>query len=221
MRGGPKVRAPLVGAAAGGALIAGLLWVWPFASVRDARSADVEAAEQIAESLDSRLAALREAAAAADHAEADQHRRFSEALDEHLVSVLDGAALAAWAQNPESDTEAPLAFLNVAEALWRSETQVAMSLLAGFEAGVAEVAVSDSQPVEGLAGLVMSSVTFRVEVGSLLEDVIALALGLDTRPDVILDEVKAHVDDGPEGTGLWSADLALRWYRLPDTLEPR
>ena len=132
MSGGSKVRAPLIGAAAGGALIAGLLWVWPFASVREARSADVEAAEQIAESLDSRLAALREAAAAADHAEADQHRRFSEALDEHLVSVLDGAALAAWAQNPESDTEAPLAFLNVSEALWRSETQVAMSLLAGF-----------------------------------------------------------------------------------------
>ena len=200
-------------------MIAGLLWVWPFASVRDARSADVEAAEQIAESLDSRLAALREAAAAADHAEADQHRRFSEALDEHLVSVLDGAALAAWAQNPES--EAPLAFLNVSEALWRSETQVAMSLLAGFKAGVAEVAVSDPQPVEGLAGLVMSSVTFRVEVGSLLEDVIALALSLDTRPDVILDEVRTHVDDSPEGTGLWSADLALRWYRLPDTLEPR
>ena len=83
------------------------------------------------------------------------------------------------------------------------------------------MAVSDPQPVEGLAGLVMSSVTFRVEVGSLLEDVIALALSLDTRPDVILDEVRTHVDDSPEGTGLWSADLALRWYRLPDTLEPR
>ena len=220
MRGGPKSRAPLIGVAAGGALIAGLLWVWPFASVRDARSADVEAAEQVAESLDSRLAALREAAAAASHAEAGQHRRFSEALDEHLVSVLDGAALAAWAQNPESDTEAPLAFLNVSEALRRSETQVAMSLLAGFEAGVAEVAVTDPQPVDGLAGLVVSSVTFRVEVGS-LEDVIALLLSLDTRPDVILDEVRTHVDDGPEGTGLWSGVLALRWYRLPDTLEPR
>lgn len=219
MSGGSN-RSPLIGAAAGGALIAGLLWVWPFASVRDARSADVEAAEQIAESLDSRLAALREAAAAADHAEAEPHRRFSEALDEHLVSVLDGAALAAWAQNPESDTEAPLAFLNVSEALWRSETQVAMSLLAGFVAGVSEVAVSDPQPVEGLVGLVVSSVAFTVEVGS-FEDVIALALSLDTRPDVILDEVRAHVDDGPEGTGLWSADLALRWYRLPDTLEPR
>ena len=218
MSGGLRARAPLIAVAAGGALVAGVLWVWPFASIRDARSADVAAAEGIAESLDARLAAGREAEATANDAEAAEHRRFSDTLDQHLMSVLDGEALAAWSQ--ELGTDAPLAFLNAAEARWRAETQAVSALLADHAVGVAEISVSDPQSVEGLDGLEMSGVSFRAAVDS-LEDVIALVLALDSRPDVILDEVRTSADDGPHGTGLWWAELALRWYRLPDTLEPQ
>ena len=215
-----RTKRPLIVVGIGGALIAGLLWVWPFASIREGRSADVEAAASTADVLGARLAALQEAAAAVNDTEAAEHLRFSAALDEHLVSVLDSEALVAWAQAEERDSDAPVAFLNAAEARWRAETQVAAGLLADFATGVSEVSVSDPQPVEGLDGLEMAGTSFRVAVDS-LEDAISLVLALDARPDVILDEVRVNPDDGPQGTGLWWAELNLRWYRLPETLAPR
>lgn len=220
MTAGRRAWAPLIAVLVGGALITGLLWVWPFSSFREGRSAEVQAAVQAAESLDARITARREAAAVADSVAAAEHRRFSEALDAHLLSVLDGGALIAWTEYQGSGAETPLAFLSAPEALWRAETQVAATLLGEFTGGIAEASVSDPQRVEGLDGLVVSVVDFRVDVAS-LEDVIALVLALDSRPDVILDEVKTGVDDGPQGTGRWSAELTLRWYRLPDTLEPQ
>lgn len=215
-----KAKRPLIVAAVGGALIAGLLWVWPFASIREGRSADVGAAVSTAETLDARLVALQEAAVAANDTEAAEHLRFSAALDESLVSVLDSEALIAWAQTEDPDGDAPVAFLNAAEARWRAETQVAAGLLANFSTGVSEVSVSDPQPVEGLDGLEMAGTSFRVAVDS-LEEAITLALALDSRPDVVLDEVRVNPDDGPLGTGLWWVELNLRWYRLPETLAPR
>lgn len=214
-----RARKPLLIAAVGGALITGLLWVWPFASAREGRSADVEAAVSTADALDARLVAFQEAAAAANDTETVEHLRFSASLDEHLVSVLDGEALVA-VQAEDPDGEVPVAFLNASEARWRAETQAAAGLLAGFTKGVSEVSVSDPQPVEGLDGLEMAGTSFRVAVDS-LEEAITLLLALDSRPDVILDEVRVHPDDGPQGTGLWWAELSLRWYRLPETLTPR
>ena len=211
---------PLIVAGVGGALIAGLLWVWPFASVRGGSTADLAAAASTAEALDARLVAFQDAAAAVDDIETAEHLRFSASLDEHLVSVLDSEALVAWAQAEEPDGDAPVAFLNAAEARWRAETQVAAGLLAGFATGVSEVSVSDPQPVEGLDGLEMAGASFRVAVDS-LEEAITLVLSLDSRPDVILDEVRVNPDDGPQGTGLWWAELNLRWYRLPESLAPQ
>lgn len=212
-----RARVPQIVAVVGGALIAGLLWVWPFASVREGSSAHVAAAVSTAEALDARRTAFREAAAGVNDAEVAEHLRFSAALDEHLMSVLDSEALAAWAQTEEPDGDAPVAFLNATEARWRAETQAAARLLADFATGVSEVSVSDPQPVEGLEGLEMAGASFRVAVDS-LEEAITLVLALDSRPDVILDEVRLNPDDGPQGTGLWWAELSLRWYRLPDSL---
>ena len=215
-----RARAPLIIAGVGGALIAALLWVWPFASARDGDSAAVKAAVSTAEALDARLAAFEKAAAAVNDTEAVEHLQFAATLGEHLLSVLDSEALVAWTQAEPPDTDAPVAFLNAAEARWRAETQVAAELLADFATGVSEVSVSDPQPVEGLDGLEMAGASFRVAVGS-LEEVITLVLALDARPDVILDEVRVNPDDGPQGTGLWWAELSLRWYRLPETLAPQ
>ncbi|MYA40501.1 MAG: hypothetical protein F4Z31_01730 [Gemmatimonadetes bacterium] len=215
-----RARARLVIVAIGGALVAGVLWVWPLASIRDGRSAEVEAAASRADALDAQLAAHREAVAAGSTDEAAEHRRFSENLEEHLESMLDNAALAAWSESPEPRGDTPLAFLSEPEARWRAETQAAAALIEDFAVAVAEVSVSDPQPVEGLNGLEMAGATFRVAVDS-LEDAIALSVALDSRPDAILDEVRVSVDDGPQGTGLWWTELSLRWYRLPDTLEQR